>query len=288
MLLHTHTHTLVYSPSSCGAAARAGKSVAWSKRMVLSKQKKAYTTAAFAVGCGLVPFTVLKEMKAAEAHRIPLTPATSSSHELSNLPLKRKVTDLPHKDHDALDMTMKKDDSNSTHILAAIAPAQRVEAAVFHPGLEEAAATSACAAAGGEVGGGSSSWRWARDGSTGNLYYYNSSINVVQWQPPQPLALDNPAPTSSSPWARGGGGSSTAEVVAGAAPLMKRLRRPYKKKWKPGDAIISTENEKRSTYHCSGGGGGAGGGEQKRKHASISEMSVLYMYVCVCAGAVAL
>jgi hypothetical protein len=72
------------------------------------------------------------------------------------------------------------------------------EAAVFHPGLEEAAATSACAAAGGEVGGGSSSWRWARDGSTGKLYYYNRSINVVQWQPPQPLALDNPAAAAAA------------------------------------------------------------------------------------------
>jgi hypothetical protein len=40
---------------------------------------------------------------------------------------KRKVTDSPHQDHDALDMMIKKDDSNSTHILAALAPAQRVK-----------------------------------------------------------------------------------------------------------------------------------------------------------------
>jgi hypothetical protein len=40
--------------------------------MVESRQKKASTSAAFAVGSGLVPFTVLKETKAAETHRIPL------------------------------------------------------------------------------------------------------------------------------------------------------------------------------------------------------------------------
>jgi hypothetical protein len=42
---------------------------------------------------------------------------------------KRKVADSPHQDHDALDMMIKKDDSNSTHILAALAPAQRVKEA---------------------------------------------------------------------------------------------------------------------------------------------------------------
>jgi hypothetical protein len=30
------------------------------------------------------------------------------------------------------------------------------------------------------------------------LYYYNRSINVVQWQPPQPLALDNPAAAAAA------------------------------------------------------------------------------------------
>jgi len=40
--------------------------------MVASRQKKAYTSATFAVGSGLVPFTVLKEVKAAETHRILL------------------------------------------------------------------------------------------------------------------------------------------------------------------------------------------------------------------------
>ena len=40
---------------------------------------------------------------------------------------KRKVTDSPHQGHDALDVMMKKDAPNSTHILAALAPAQRVK-----------------------------------------------------------------------------------------------------------------------------------------------------------------
>ena len=55
-----------------------------------------------------------------------------------------------------------------------------------HPAWVEAAATFACAAASGGVGG---SWQWARDASTGKLYYYNASTNVVQWEPPQRPAV---------------------------------------------------------------------------------------------------
>ena len=98
------------------------------------------------------------------------------------------------------------------------------------PATEEAAATSACAAAGGEVGGGSSSWKWARDGSTGKLYYYKTGssdvdarhIKVVQWQPPQPLALANPAAAANASTKRGVAGvedeAPRAAQAAGSVP----------------------------------------------------------------------